>query len=326
MNKIIIFGGAGFIGSKLTSLLDSYGFLVTVVDNFMFWENENEFKKSIQISKNVNTIKEDIREKTIKKIIKKDDIVINLACLANDSMSDYNSQYTLDVSYFGVMNVINSALEKKAKKIIQTSTTNVYGAMQGKIVDENTLEDPVTLYSKIKAEIDHYLNFLMKYKNVDITILRLATQYGFSKRLRTDIIINCFVKKIIDENSIFVHGGEQCRPFLHIDDTCIAFLKTIENEKSKNQLFNVVGENYSINEIVKIFQKIKPDLKINKQFIQDVKSFKVSNEKINKIIGFKPKKNIENELPFLFELFQNEKINWSKTINTNVLKQKFKND
>lgn len=318
-NKIIVFGGAGYLGSILVPKLEQYYSNIIVADTFWFWNNEKEFIEKCKLKK-TKTIKIDIREKRIEKLIDSETYVINLACLSNDYISDMNIKKTWEISYHGVLNIINSSLKKKAKKIIQISTTNVYGSQNGKTVDEEDEDCAITTYSKIKAEIDHYLINLMKYQKTDISILRLGTLYGYSPKLKTDIVINAFIKKIIDENSIFIHGGEQKRPFLHVEDASKAIIECLKNKKSKNQLFNVAAENFSINEIVKIILKVEPNIQINRQAITDQKSFTINNNKIVKTLNFKFDKNINNSILDMFYKFKNEIINWDMTITANVLK------
>ena len=113
--------------------------------------------------------------------------MINLSGLSNETSSDIDYIFTHDVSYTGVMNVIQTCLRKKIKKFIQTSTTSVYGIKQGKLVTEKEIPEPITQYAKIKAELDHVLSYYMIYGNMGITSLRPANLNGYSPRLRLDV-------------------------------------------------------------------------------------------------------------------------------------------
>lgn len=325
-DKIIVFGGAGFVGCNLVSLLQRHYKDITVVDTLWFWDDEADYRKNANIDPLVKVIKADIRNKNIIDILSPDDSVINLACLSNDPMSDVSPLFTRDVSYNGVMNLINSAAKKGVKKFIQTSSTSVYGIKEGRWVDELSEEEPITQYSKIKTEIDNYLRYLMKYSEMDITILRPATLYGYSPRLRLDILINSLIIRCIEEKAMFVHGGGQYRPCLHVDDLCLAYLSCLKNIKSKNQIFNIVNENFTVNEVVDIIKSFNPDVTLHRQHVVDQRSYQVSSNKITKMLDVEFNKRVKTEIPLLQQQIAAGNFKRENSISLEVVKRVLTND
>jgi nucleoside-diphosphate-sugar epimerase len=319
--KIVIFGGAGFVGCNLISLLQKSYQDIVVVDKLWFWRDELEFRQKAKIESFVKIVNKDIRDKDIFSLLDEGCCVINLACLSNDPTSDICSKFTRDVSYNGVINLINSATSKKVKKFIQTSSTSVYGIKAGKLVDESEKEEPITLYSEIKTEIDNYLRYLMRYSEMDITILRPATLYGYSPRLRLDVLINSLLIRCIEENAMFIHGGSQYRPCLHVEDLCLAYKAAIENPEAKNNIFNVTNENFSVNEIVQMIIRYNPDTIIHRQHVIDQRSYQVDSNKIKHVLGLEFQKKVEDEIPILQSQILNGDFNRNNCISLDVIKR-----
>ena len=255
--KVVVFGGAGFVGSRLCPMLQQK-YDLTVVDTFWFWDSVQEYREKTGVTS--KCVQEDTRDKGISRLINNADAVINLSCLSNDTSSDIDYNFTHDVSYNGVMNVIQTCLRKKIKKFIQTSTTSVYGIKQGKLVTEKEIPEPITQYAKIKAELDHVLSYYMIYGNMGITSLRPATLYGYSPRLRLDVMVNTMLDRAIRDNKLMVEGGEQCRPCLHVDDLCLAYMECLDNPNSNGKIYNVTNENYSVNQVVDLIKAAIPEV------------------------------------------------------------------
>ena len=280
MKKAIVFGGAGFVGSRLCPILEKQ-YDLTIVDTFWFWEDKNQYIEKVGIE-NAKVVVEDTRSNDIEKLMRGKDIVINLSCLSNDTSSDVDYKFTHDVSYNGVMNVFNKAFKKKVGKLIQTSTTSVYGIKQGKMVTEEEVPEPITQYSSIKAELDNVLKYHMKYSDTGITILRPATLYGYSPRLRLDVMVNTLLDRTFRDKKMMIEGGEQLRPCLHVDDLCNAYIQSIENPISNGKIYNVTNENYSVNQIVSLIKSVVPEVELHYQHVIDQRSYKTSSALVKK--------------------------------------------
>jgi len=320
--KVIVFGGAGFVGSRLCPILQEQ-YDLTIVDTFWFWDSVEEYREKVGIT--AKCIQEDTRDKSISRIINNADAVVNLSCLSNDTSSDINYNFTHDVSYNGVMNVINNCIRKKIPKFIQTSTTSVYGLKQGKMVNEKEIPEPITQYAKIKAEIDHVLSYYMVYGNTGITSLRPATLYGYSPRLRLDVMVNTMLDRAIRDNKLMVEGGEQCRPCLHVDDLCLSYSECLENPNSNGKIYNVTNENYSVNQVVDLIKQAVPEVEIHYQHVLDQRSYKTSSALIKKDLGLKFKKKLKSSIKKLYQEIKFGHHDRSKTINLRVIKGVIKN-
>jgi nucleoside-diphosphate-sugar epimerase len=320
MKKAIVFGGAGFVGSRLCPILEKQ-YDLTIVDTFWFWEDKNQYIEKVGIE-NAKVVVEDTRSNDIEKLMRGKDIVINLSCLSNDTSSDVDYKFTHDVSYNGVMNVFNKAFKKKVGKLIQTSTTSVYGIKQGKMVTEEEVPEPITQYSSIKAELDNVLKYHMKYSDTGITILRPATLYGYSPRLRLDVMVNTLLDRTFRDKKMMIEGGEQLRPCLHVDDLCNAYIQSIENPISNGKIYNVTNENYSVNQIVSLIKSVVPEVELHYQHVIDQRSYKTSSALVKKELGLKFKKKLnKSTIKELYNHIQHSYYDKFGSINMRVIKK-----
>ena len=320
MKKAIVFGGAGFVGSRLCPILEKQ-YDLTIVDTFWFWEDKNQYIEKVGIE-NAKGVVEDTRSNDIEKLMRGKDIVINLSCLSNDTSSDVDYKFTHDVSYNGVMNVFNKAFKKKVGKLIQTSTTSVYGIKQGKMVTEEEVPEPITQYSSIKAELDNVLKYHMKYSDTGITILRPATLYGYSPRLRLDVMVNTLLDRTFRDKKMMIEGGEQLRPCLHVDDLCNAYIQSIENPISNGKIYNVTNENYSVNQIVSLIKSVVPEVELHYQHVIDQRSYKTSSALVKKELGLKFKKKLnKSTIKELYNHIQHSYYDKFGSINMRVIKK-----
>jgi len=320
MKKAIVFGGAGFVGSRLCPILEKQ-YDLTIVDTFWFWEDKNQYIEKVGIQ-NAKVVVEDTRSNDIEKLMRGKDVVINLSCLSNDTSSDVDYNFTHDVSYNGVMNVFNKAFKKKVSKLIQTSTTSVYGIKQGKMVTEEEVPEPITQYSSIKAELDNVLKYHMKYSDTGITILRPATLYGYSPRLRLDVMVNTLLDRTFRDKKMMIEGGEQLRPCLHVDDLCNAYIQSIENPVSNGKIYNVTNENYSVNQIVSLIKSVVPEVELHYQHVIDQRSYKTSSALVKKELGLKFKKKLnKSTIKELYNHIQHSYYDKFGSINMRVIKK-----
>ena len=320
MKKAIVFGGAGFVGSRLCPILEKQ-YDLTIVDTFWFWEDKNQYIEKVGIE-NAKVVLEDTRSNDIEKLMRGKDIVINLSCLSNDTSSDVDYKFTHDVSYNGVMNVFNKAFKKKVGKLSQTSTTSVYGIKQGKMVTEEEVPEPITQYSSIKAELDNVLKYHMKYSDAGITILRPATLYGYSPRLRLDVMVNTLLDRTFRDKKMMIEGGEQLRPCLHVDDLCNAYIQSIENPISNGKIYNVTNENYSVNQIVSLIKSVVPEVELHYQHVIDQRSYKTSSALVKKELGLKFKKKLnKSTIKELYNHIQHSYYDKFGSINMRVIKK-----
>lgn len=301
MKKIVVIGGAGYVGSKLVAELLKKSFYVTVYDLFIYG---NHLPKNI---KNLKIEVGDVRDlKKLKKIIKNQDVVIHLACISNDPSFELNPKLSFEVNYLCFEPLVKICKELRVSHFIYTSSSSVYGVKNEKEVTEKCSLDPLTDYSRFKAECE---NILLKYSDYDFvgTILRPATVCGYSPRQRLDLVVNILTNSAYHKKEIKVFGGKQLRPNIHIDDIVRSYLCILASDKKKvsNEIFNVGFENYSIAELAAMVKNnISHEIKIILEQTDDNRSYHISSKKISNLLNFYPEKNINiaiKDLALAFE-------------------------
>jgi nucleoside-diphosphate-sugar epimerase len=316
---ITVIGGAGYVGSVLCPIL-SEQYDVRVIDTFWFWKNREDYLKLFKDASKVHLIECDIRDsENLHNHLIGSDAVINLACISNDISSDLDPKFTHDVSYNGVMNVIQSCERLYIKRLIQVSSGSVYGVKE-KPVREDTYPEPITQYAVIKMEIDHYLQYLMKRGGYDITILRPATLYGRSPRQRLDLMLNIFADKVANNEPIVVHGGTQSRPSLHVKDISNAIMDILFDERSFNQVYNISKEAMTVLEYAKIFEKMY-GTEVIVEDVNDARSWRTDSEKMYRDLGIIHRTQLETGIKELVDDFKEHGVDRDYSVNMKVVKR-----
>ena len=295
--KILITGGAGYIGTTLTSDLVNKGYEVTCVDSLIFGEN---FISELEIKKNYKFIKEDISNfKRMNEIITSENFyaVLHLASIVGDPACNLDKKLTEKINWDASKWLIDKSKELSIPRFIFASTCSNYGKMKdsSSFVDENSELAPVSLYAKLKVKVEKYiLNQIDKTSVFSPTCLRFSTVYGLSPRMRFDLTVNEFVKEIALGRSLEVYGEQFWRPYCHVKDFSNAYLSVLNSPK-KDIAYNVfnVGdtkENYTKKMII---EEIKKVLDVNSisyvKQIDDPRDYRVNSDKIKNKLGFKAK-------------------------------------
>lgn len=291
--KILVVGGAGYVGGVVTDLLIKSNYKVNVYDKLLY---EDSFRKK------VNFINGDIRDKKkLLPFLNWADVVIWMAALVGDGACSIDPKVTFDVNSHSL-----KFLAKNFKKqIIFFSTCSVYGEQEG-IIDENCKLNPLSVYAKSKILAEKYLS-----KN-KAHIFRLGTLFGVGddfSRIRMDLAVNTLTAKAFYEKKLTIFGGEQYRPLLHVKDAARAIIHVIG--KSSYGIYDLSYKNYKIlnlgMEIKKFFKnKIKIE-KISMKF-QDTRNYRVKGEKQKKILKFKTKYKVIDGIKEIFNLLKNKRI------------------
>jgi nucleoside-diphosphate-sugar epimerase len=235
IKRVLITGGAGYIGSVMTELLLNRGYDVTVLDRFFFGPTLAHLVENSSL----HLIKDDIR--TFKPdLLKGIDAVIDLAALSNDPAGELDPEKTMDINFRGRARVAESAKEQGIKRYILASSCSIYGFQEG-ILDETSPVNPLTTY----AEANHLAEKAVLPLAGDefvVTVLRQATVYGPSKRMRFDLAINGMTLGLYKNGRIpILRDGTQWRPMVHVRDTSRAFLRVLEARANEvnGEIFNV---------------------------------------------------------------------------------------
>lgn len=305
--KILVLGGAGYIGSVLCSYLNEKGNEVIVFDNFLY-------EKSFWRKQEPNVIKADIRNiNELQPAIDRADAVVNLAAISNDPASDLQPKLTWQVNY-KVNETIANLCRSSHKKVVYASSCSVYGFSNEGEFNEESKMGPVTLYARTKMLSEEcYLD-----KNIDGIILRLATVYGHSPRPRFDLVVNTMIGTSYFQNKIVVNGGNQWRPVVHVKDVAQAIYLALTSKNHKYKIYNVGSneQNYKISDLGYLIHKKVPQVKLIQNVSSiDNRSYKVNFDRIVKDLGFKAEYSIDDAVDELYEAFKSGNI---KTMENDV--------
>ena len=281
--RILLTGGSGYLGSVLTRKLLTNGHHVRILDNFLFGKGS---LKDIQENKKLELVTGDIRDLSIVgKSLKNIDAVIHLASIVGTQSAELDSKVSTEINFMATRNIAELCKIYKIKQFIFASTCSVYGAQPDRLIAENSEVDPMDSYGLSKFQSERAILQTYDYP----TILRLGTLFGASHRMRFDLAINLFIAQAMNKEKLTVFGGEQWRPFLHVDDAAEAFSFAVENKMEGT--YNVVWKNLTINQMAKDVKKLIPSqVELSKDII-DKRDYRVSGKKLERF-GFKAKKDI----------------------------------
>jgi len=303
MEKILITGGAGYIGSMLTTKLIEKGYRVTVIDSLQFSKNS---LNHLFAHKNFKFIYGDVRNKNlIKKNIKKHNIIIPLAALVGAPLCEKYKKEAKEINFESIKYMLK--IVNKKQKIIFPTTNSGYGIGQKeKYCDENSPLNPISFYGKTKAETE---KIVLEFENS--ICFRLATVFGHSYRMRTDLLVNNFVYNALKFKKLKLYEPHFRRNYIHIIDVVRAFIFAIKNfNKLKSNTYNLGLSSANLTKL-KLAKKIKKQFKevkisiIRNRKDPDQRDYFVSNKKIEKK-GFKPIISLEEGIAELLNVLRFE--------------------
>ena len=303
--RVLVVGGAGYIGSVLTRWLIENGWHVRVLDKLLYTKdslNGLPREKFTLIKGDAHNID------TLVKAVDEVDAVVYLAELVGDPTCSLAPQTTLKTNYLAVNSIAHLCSHLNINRFIYVSSCSTYGASKniGNLLTEESPLEPVSLYARMKVLVEQSILLIRHLPNPLFapTILRLGTVFGYSYRPRFDLVVNTFVKNAWQNGKIEVKGGDQWRPNVHVSDVARAILTVLEApaEKVRGQIFNVGSNanNHTINELADFTKKVFPSVKILKRKkAVDKRNYRVDFSKIEKTLGFKAKISVQEGM---FEL------------------------
>lgn len=304
--KICVIGGSGYIGTILSKDLCNFSKVINI-DNQIYFKDYIKFIDSL----NYNEVKIDFRKDlNFKEYFNEIDAIIVLGGLVGDPITKLYPTESISINEDAILNILTKSLEYKVPKIIFASTCSNYGKLAFNLVaDENTPLSPLSLYAKSKVKIENFLiqNFS---PSTCITILRFATAFGLSPRMRYDLTVNQFVREAYYKKYVEVYDGDTFRPYCHVKD----FSRIIQNiiinqdiDRFKNQIFNVGRDDNNcskkdlINKITKQIPNFEYKLVEN---TLDQRNYVVNFNKIKKDLLFEPEFSIENGITEILEILK----------------------
>jgi len=308
MKTVLITGAGGYIGCRLVDYLQNKGYKIKALDRFFFGK---ERLQSILKNSQIEVIEEDIRFFD-PGILKDVDVVIDLAALSNDPAGELDPVKTWSINYLGRFRVATLAKFMGVKRYVFPSSCSVYG-FQEDVVSETSPVNPLTTYAKAnyKAEVDIKR---LADKNFCVVILRFATVYGYSPRMRFDLAINGMVRGFFKNGKIpILRDGTQYRPFVHVMDVCKAIHLAMEadDEKVNGEVFNV-GSNEQNIQIFELAQRVANAIGVEFNYewygFPDHRSYRVNFNKIKEVLNFHPKYTIEDGAREVYEALKSGKL------------------
>tara|TARA_B100001059_G_C17702635_1_gene510963 strand:- start:56 stop:1036 length:981 start_codon:yes stop_codon:yes gene_type:complete len=303
MKKIIIIGGAGYVGVMLAKELLKQNYEVTIFDLLIYGKDVFQNHPKLKI------IKGDIRDITLlEKNIPGHDALIHLACISNDPSFELDPKLGKSINFDSFEPLVAISKNNNIKRFIYASSSSVYGVKDKPDVNEKDSCEPITDYSKFKLKCEKIL-LDNNSENFTTSIIRPATVCGYSPRQRLDLVVNILTNLAYHTRKIKVFGGEQLRPNIHIKDMVSSYILLLKSpiNKISGEIFNVGFENLKVKDIaLKVKKIVGEDVTLNTEASNDNRSYHISATKIMKNLGFKPKYTIEDAIIELVKKFKEE--------------------
>jgi nucleoside-diphosphate-sugar epimerase len=311
--RVMVTGGAGYVGSSLVPKLLAAGYAVSVLDLYLYGD---DLFKDLKGNPGLREIKGDLRNpEAVAKALEGCDAVIHLACISNDPSFDLDPSLGKSINFDCFRPLIKASKAVGVKRFIYASSSSVYGIKDDPSVTEDLPLNPLTDYSKFKAMCEVVLEEEREPGFVCVTI-RPATVCGYAPRLRLDLTVNILTNLAITNGKITVFGGEQLRPNLHVEDMTDLYLRLLEADDATvdGKIWNAGYHNLKVREIADMVRaRVGDSVEIVVTPTDDHRSYHVSSEKIHRELGFEAKRTVNDAIVDLKAAFEAGKVPNSMT-------------
>lgn len=309
--KLLVAGGAGYVGSALIPRLLDRGYKVDVVDLFWFGN---------QLPRQVGVLNKDIFQLTEEDLHPYDQVIF-LAGLSNDPMAEYSPSKNFVFNAAAPSYLAYIAKRAKVKRYIYASSCSVYGYTENELYDETRPVSSSYPYgiSKLQGE---QAAMQMIDENFSVIALRKGTISGYSPRMRLDLIINTMFKNAMRERTITINNPSIWRPLLGMQDAVTAYIRAIEANQKISGVFNVASGNFTVGEVgdlVKsaIEERLGTPIHLVIKHIQDFRNYKVSIEKAKNVLSFHPAHDVKTIVRDLIDNMDKFK-DWDNPLYSNI--------
>jgi len=305
--RVLVTGGAGYVGAVLVPKLLAAGYHVRVVDLFLFGDDVLPADPALQ------SVRGDIRDRALlEREMRGVDAVIHLACISNDPSFELNPTLSRTINYDCFEPLVDVARRAGVRRFIYASTSSVYGVSDAPDVTEEHPLVPLTDYNKYKGMCEP---ILLRYQAPGFTtvIIRPATVCGYSPRLRLDLTVNILTSLAVNKCAITIFGGSQKRPNIHIDDITNLYVELLDmhDELIAGQTFNAAYQNRTVAELGELVRDVvtrampeRGPIRLETSPSNDLRSYHVSSDKIKRALGWTPEKTIEDAVDDLCRAFR----------------------
>jgi len=302
--RILVTGGAGYVGAVLVPKLLRQGYRVRVLDLFLFGE---QVLDGVRDHAGLEMVRGDLRDRDlVGRSVAGCDAAIHLACISNDPSFELDPALGKSINYDSFRPLVQAARDAGLRRFIYASSSSVYGVKQEESVTEELSLEPLTDYSKYKAMCE---DILREYQapGFATVILRPATVCGYSPRLRLDLTVNILTNHAVTNGRIRVFGGSQYRPNLHIEDMTDLYVRllALPDEAVAGRTWNVGYENHTVLEIASQVRGVLADrpIEIVQEPTDDLRSYRICSDKIRRELGFAPSHTIADAAQDLVTAF-----------------------
>jgi nucleoside-diphosphate-sugar epimerase len=307
--RVLVVGGAGYVGSRLVPELLARNYEVGVLDLYLYGD---VFRHLAHHPKLVQ-IRADIRDLAVlASALQGYHAVIHLACISNDPSFELNPALGKSINLDAFEPLVKIAKQQGVRRFIYASSSSVYGVKEEPNVTEEIALTPLTDYSRFKAECEQILLRHLSPHFIG-TVLRPATICGYAPRQRLDLVVNILTNLAYHTGIVKVMGGEQLRPNIHIEDMVRAYLCVLEAPETKIQgaIFNVGDRNYTVMQLGQMVARIvgkKREVRLMVEPTNDPRSYHITSEKIKRELCFEPQNSIEKAIEDLVVAFESGKL------------------
>lgn len=308
ISRVLVTGGAGYVGAVLVPKLLAAGYSVRVLDLFIYGEHVLD---AVSGDPKLEQVRGDIRDRALlQRVIPGCDAVIHLACISNDPSFELDPAMGKSINYDAFFDLVDVSKDCGVHRFIYASSSSVYGVREEDNVTEDLALLPLTDYSKYKALCEEVL-LNKREPGFAPLILRPATVCGYSPRLRLDLSVNILTNHAVNNRKITVFGGAQKRPNIHIEDVTDLYVRSLEwpAESIDGKIFNAGYENQSIMQIAQtVRSSVAEEVDIVTVPTDDHRSYHISSEKIKRELGFVARQGIEGAVGDLVAAFAAGKV------------------
>jgi nucleoside-diphosphate-sugar epimerase len=309
MSTILVTGGAGYVGAVLVPKLLARGHRVRVLDTYTYG---TEALDPLRGADYLTEIRGDIRDgNLVERSVAGCDAVFHLACISNDPSFELDPLLGKSINFDCFEPLVQAAKRTGVQRFIYISSSSVYGVSAAADVTEDHPLNPLTDYSTYKALCEPLLH-AQGSANFTTLVIRPATVCGYSPRMRFDLSVNILTNHAVNRRKILVFGGAQTRPNIHIDDLTDLYVDLIDEpaERIAGQTFNAGYANRSIHDLALIIRQTVeaelpgPPIEIETRPTDDLRSYQVNSQRIADVLGFRPRRTIEDAVRDLCRAFR----------------------